>query len=267
MDLINVFGKEWYYGMEAGRRVHPHHPNVVFTNDCVVKYNSENGETVEFRTRKLDKPITTRHWDGKDYVSNYAVGGICSCDAYSYGTFSIKCKLPKGSGQHAAFWLSGDKTWPPEIDCFETCNTLKAKTMAWPHIFQIFKNGYATELLKWTSIMPARRIQPNIHWDTDKNDKCTSAFNTPFNFFNNPYDEFNEYRILWMPDLIKIIYNGNPVMECRDESILEWFNKSPLMHVILDNNYIQSVEDCKKDVKTGYTKTPFVVYGFEYRPL
>ena len=266
MDKISVFGKDWHYGMEGGRRVHPNNPNVVFTEKCVNKFESEFGETIEFKTNKLKEPIITRHWDGKDYVSNYESGGITSCDDYSYGTFTLMCKMPKGSGQHAAFWLSGEKSWPPEIDCFESFNKLNGKTLTWPDIYSIFKNKYSSDLLKWNFIMPARRIQPNIHWGTIENHKSTNAFNTPVNFFYDPYNKFNEYKIVWTPDKIEIFYNRNLVMKCIDKNVLDWFNKDHLMYVVINNNYIPDIQNCKKD-EIEMEKTPFVVYGFEYEPI
>lgn len=38
---------------------------------------------------------------------------------YLYGMFEIRCKMPKGSGAAAAFWLTGHNAWPPEFDVFE----------------------------------------------------------------------------------------------------------------------------------------------------
>lgn len=253
--------------MEGGRRVHPQHPNEVFTDEDIHVYDDpENGETAEFTTRRLGSPVTTRHWDGRDYVSNYAAGGIYSVDAYTYGRFSIRAKLPKGSAAHAAFWLSGDKTWPPEIDCFETYNTFRGKTLSWPDPFRQFANGFASDILKWNCIIPVRRVQPNIHWNTAYNHEDLRTFNVPFNFFDDPYNGFNEYDILWMPELIKIHYNGYPVLECRDTNILKWFNEYPMMHVILDNSYTRKVTDGVKD-EADLPKTPFIVYGFEYEKL
>lgn len=48
--MIEAFGKQWNTTMEGGRRVHPNHPNTVFTDDMVVQNN--DGITTED-----DKPI------------------------------------------------------------------------------------------------------------------------------------------------------------------------------------------------------------------
>lgn len=267
METLEVFGKRWFYGMEDGRRIHPQFPNVVDTEDCVAVRKQMNGSDVlELSTRKLDEPVTTRHWDGKDYISNYATGSIYSCDSYSYGTFSIEAVLPKGSMQHAAFWMSGDSSWPPEIDCFETYNTKRGRTLTCPDIVTQIINGYASDLLKWNGILPARRVKPNLHWGTKDNHECLCAFNTPFNFFDEPYICFNTYEVVWMPELIKIEYNRNLVLECRNKDILECFNKDPHMHVILSNSYVPDVQSGVKD-EMPMPKTTYVIRSFTYREL
>lgn len=65
--MIKAFGKQWNTTMEGGRRVHPNHPNTVFTDDMVVQ---NNDGTISLLTEKADTPITTKHWDGNWYVSN-----------------------------------------------------------------------------------------------------------------------------------------------------------------------------------------------------
>jgi beta-glucanase (GH16 family) len=38
---------------------------------------------------------------------------------FKYGYFAIRSKNPTGPATWPAFWLTGQKNWPPEIDIFE----------------------------------------------------------------------------------------------------------------------------------------------------
>lgn len=262
--MIEAFGKQWNTTMEGGRRVHPNHPNTVFTDDMVAQ---NNDGTISLFTEKADIPITTKHWDGKWYVSKYKCGAMYSADAYSYGVFTIKCVLPKGSFQHAAFWLTGHKSWPPEIDGFETYNTKNGFRMAFPDTFRIFQNAYSSELLRWNAMMPATRIQPNIHWTENGNHKSTKVYNVPFNFLDSPFDKVNVYSIEWTPDYIQIYYNDFLVMDCFDKKVLESFNKDHAMRVVMTSNYVPKIQDNEKEEKTTVRKTPFIIKDFTYEPL
>lgn len=259
---IDLFGHEWIIGMEGGRRVHPKHPNVVFTDDCVKQTNYG----VLLNSRKLIDPIITKYWDGNEYLSNYASGGISSKESFSYGIFTANCILPEGSGQHAAFWLSGFNSWPPEIDCFETYVKLNGGKMSICDVIRQLKNPYTSDLVKCNCLMPTYRIQPNVHWGTPDDDKMCKVYNVPFNFLDEPYTKENKYKVIWTPYRITILYNGYEIFNCTDDNVLNWFNADPHMRVIFSNGYIREIQDGVKDVR--YTEnTPFVITNFTYQQI
>lgn len=66
-------------------------------------------------------PATDTLSDGQPNYREFKFtsGVMTTKAAYTYGLFEINCRLPGGKGFWPAFWLTGDNSWPPEIDVFE----------------------------------------------------------------------------------------------------------------------------------------------------
>lgn len=69
---------------------------------------------------------TTKGWyykDGEIIRDKYPAssGMIHSGESFrqKYGTFSIRCKLPKGNNLLPSTWLLDKQSWPPKLDIFE----------------------------------------------------------------------------------------------------------------------------------------------------
>ena len=117
----------------------------------------------------------------------------------AYGYFEVRCKLPRGAGHWAAFWLmsegvatvDGSGRDGTEIDVFESPNY-------W---------------LRWVPLY-GDCVTSNIHYDGygdghKKKNICRTS--VP----GNPYDEFHTYGLEWNEDEYIIYVDG---MECGRSS-------------------------------------------------
>lgn len=150
------------------------------------------------------------------------IGMIHSQQSWQGGWFEAWIRLPQGQPYWTAFWMSGDKSWPPEIDIFE----------AYSHI----GDQYHDKTL-FGKKRPNRKIQPNLHWgrvvDGTKdqwgaNDvevaECT--------------ERLVQYACLWERDRIEIYYDGIKVFQCTDSKILQWYNnQTSSQNIIIGHGY------------------------------
>lgn len=98
---------------------------------------------------------------------------------FLYGMFEIRCKLPKKNGQYPAFWLTGNNSWPPEIDVFEFNGSNRNSffsTVHWPH----------------------------SNFPNPKNESASNFYNFPFDLS----DDFHTYTVVWTPTKITWFFDG-----------------------------------------------------------
>lgn len=135
-----------------------------------------------FETQKLPSPIII---DGLEY--KYSTGMMVSkideiphCSSYSdagylYGMFEIRCKFPKKHGQYPAYWLYGDKSWPPEIDVFEF-------------------NGHAHD-----------QFFTAIYWGQNNDPQsCGNMYHFPFDIT----DDFHTWTMVWTPTQVTWFFDN-----------------------------------------------------------
>ena len=208
-DFTQYRDYEWEYGPKWGE----FHPKKLFK-----RYDME-GRTFEFTPKGILK--MTPQWNPKTYKKsnfpqwqkdldvpdeftiNHMVPRLHSTTGYRYGWFEAKIKLPKGKNLWPAFWLTGMKSWPPEIDILEA--------------YSCKNKFYGNGLFKWW------KLQPNLHYGyVDDNTKgSTGAVDIPV---YKATERFVQYACLWEEDKILIYYDGKLVVECRDKEVLKWFN-------------------------------------------
>jgi len=103
----NNEGGEFLTGMYWGT-IHPNDSYQVMT-DKPVKFSGHN----------IMLDIIPHNGMYGDYAPLFDVGCVYYRQPFTYGEFSIRCILPYSDSAFPAFWLSGSKTWTPEIDIFE----------------------------------------------------------------------------------------------------------------------------------------------------
>lgn len=143
----------------------------------------------------------------ESWVSPWAAGLLSSRIAWQYGWFEATIKLPKDKSQWSAFWLAGDKSWPPEIDVFEAYSTTDPENLT---------------------------LKPNIHWGkagTWQHGK--KDYGAPIIELHDPTDRFIQYAVHWTKDFIRIYFDGYLVQECTNKEALKQ-NSQP-QYIILNH--------------------------------
>ena len=117
-DTLNL--NKWQVGMPWGT-FHGQQPHQYYGDSQVFTHKGKLIFTNEF------KPKTFK-LNGRDTIIPYSVGCVNSYYGFSatYGYYAIRSKNPSGLAAWPAFWLTGKKYWPPEIDIFEMYSECKA---------------------------------------------------------------------------------------------------------------------------------------------
>jgi len=178
-----------------------------------------------------------------DEIRTFSVGVISVNHGFGPGTFTMKCIMPEGTNLWPAVWLTGFKSWPPELDLCE------AYTYAKP--------DYNKNFLM-------RRFQPNLHY-TNKNGKHKML--GPKNTFKCRTDEYGENTFTGIinPEKIEILYNGFRVFRTIKKDIISQFLESgvyPVFNVSVNssfgmNDYNNYVNGGKKMKITGFNYVPY----------
>ena len=218
-DLTQYNEKDWTYGPKWGE----FHPKQLY-----VRYDME-GNTIQFNDNNVLKmaprfePKTYKksdfpHWQQDmdvpdEFVIVHKTPRLHSVQAYRYGWFEAKIKLPKGKNLWPAYWLTGANSWPPEIDMLEA--------------YSKYDKNYGN---KWG--ISSWKLQPNIHYGiVEQGSKgSTGAVDIPI---YKATEKFIHYACLWEEDRIEIYYDGRIAYECKDPEVLKWFNMGHNWMVII----------------------------------
>lgn len=212
--------EKWRYAMPWGD-FHGGYLHQYYDTDGTLSYVSPEGLILELRRipktwKKSDLPEWRQTSDIPDVLTiPVGVGFVSTKQYWRYGWFEASIKLPKGQSYWNAFWMSGEYTWPPEIDIFE----------AYSH------EGPEYQSNKFKH----RRIKPNLHYRLVKNNsqKMYGSFN---NTVAEATKRFVQYVCHWEENFIKIYYDGKLVLQCTDPKILDWFNKPNSHHFLILNH-------------------------------
>lgn len=242
-------GYNWEAKMEGGRIIHPDNPWYWCSTNTIEKIDD-----TQLDLYIKENPKKVKHWDGKIYHPIYECATLRSKEEFSFGTFSLEVKLPKGYNLWASFWLSGVENWPPEIDILEA---------------ESENNSYYDWTIpQFPYVYPSWRTTTNIHYNNERmvHEDVGSRNISIFKQVKNPTENFIKYEVEWLPDRITFKVNGNKVREFKDhvcEKVVKNL-KHPeydnMMNVII-NLWVDNPDKCK--VKQ---LTPMSIRNFRYRP-
>ena len=126
-----------------------------------------------------------------DYIIPYIAGWVDTQFIFEqqYGYFEIECKIPNGTGYWPAFWLCGNKHWPPEIDIFEfwTSKNYRMKSGTY-----VRKDGIVTGSGSLFGSICGHSTLPKF---------ITTSF--------------NRYGVWWTKDFVRYYFNDILVYELR----------------------------------------------------
>ena len=249
--MIEWCGYKWDSSLEGGRLIHTSFPWQWYSEKCSTVDSEGN---LHLKIMKSHRQI--RYSDGTLYSSDYGVGTLRTREKFDYGTFSCEMKMPKGLNLSASFWLSGDSSWPPEIDIeegwSEDGNWLHDRTEYFPWIFK-----------SW-------RTTNNVVFLDKKGDKESKTHAGSKNILLmqqplDPTENFIEYSCVWKPDSITFYANGKKVRKICGKIAKKLIenNENPghLMRVILN---IWMENPAEKEVRMD---SELVVRNFKYTPL
>lgn len=207
-DKPGVDQEKWRFGQPWGD-FHPGDLAQYYGTEGQLTYVSPDGLVLELRHRpktyiKSQLPEWRRTPEIPDeFTIPYGVGLVTSRVGWKYGWFEAEIKLPDGKYHWPAFWLTGENSWPPEIDIFEAYSR---------EIPSYSRKG----LKNWV-------IQPNLHYGSTElgTKEIYGAYNCPI---PDADKRFVKYACWWEKDFIRIYYDGSLVFECTNPKVLRNFN-------------------------------------------
>ena len=157
---------------------------------------------------------------------------ITTRKAFGFGTYQWKVTLPKGVGLWPAVWFSGEITWPPEIDVIE---------------------AYSDSKGNWSN-----RLNTNVHIGSNGENHKQVGARRHGSYINK--NEDIDFTLIWLPNCIKIYYNGFLVRRITNKYDLVWFNQNQIMilNTALNPDYL--INATYQDI----SKSPFIVKNYKY---
>jgi hypothetical protein len=226
-----LYVEDWRYAMPWGD-FHPGYLHQYYDNNGTLSYCSPEGLVLDLKKipkswKKSDLPEWRRTPEMPDeFTIPVGVGFVSTKKSWQYGWFESWIKLPEGKSYWPAFWMSGQNSWPPEIDILEAYSYIGPKY-----------DGY-TLFEKWGK-KPNRKIQPNIHYGSQEhgNQDNYRSYDVPV---ANCTERFVQYVCHWEKEFIRIYYDGALILECTDDKVLKYFNReSDQMFVIFNHGLHQ----------------------------
>jgi len=172
--------------------------------------------------------------------------GLVSCtEKFSFGTYSIKAKLPKGKNLWPAFWMWSWDSWPPEIDVFEAYTNSKGSYLK-PNL----KNPCGF----WN-------VQTNVHYTKENKNKMIGS-KTHYFGFKDPSEHFITYTLIWERDSISFFYDNRLVRKIKDKKILSQLSNTT-MNVVINNGI---TEDAILN-SSMIDESDFIIKEFRFSPI
>ena len=221
-----LYAGDWRYGMPWGD-FQPANLHQYYDTNGILSRCTPEGLQLDLKKspktwKKSDLPDWRRTPEMPDeFTIPVGVGFISSKKSWQYGWFEAWIKLPEGKSYWPAFWMTGQNSWPPEIDILEAYSYIGPKY-----------EGY-TLFEKWWK-KPNRKIQPNLYFANQDNYR---SYDVPV---AKCTERFVQYVCHWEKDFIRIYYDGTLVFECTNPKILQYFNgEKDQMFVIFNHGLHQ----------------------------
>jgi beta-glucanase (GH16 family) len=235
--VIRWAGYEWKTEKSPGVSFHEDNPHMWYNDDCT-RVLSDG--TLSLDAKYMPKKYTDSK--GRECYPEIAIGLIRTRKVFWHGKFEIYAKLPQGTWLWPAFWVSGDKTWPPEIDIFEGYSDKKGSYRSFQWNKPCAK--YAVKTNAWKNVYPDhKQFGASQH----------KAFKRP--------NDFNYFTMEWTKDKVNIFYNSHLVRTFDDHKLIQQMNEQGV-HVLLNNGCANDAKGLDKD----YKPSSFLVKSFVYTP-
>lgn len=232
--MIDWSGYNWNSGQPWGT-IHPdktiqwYDPSAIIEND--------NG-SLSFLTH-----YNPKYYENLNITSPIGIGLMTSEDRFTYGTFEIEAKLPKGNQLWPAFWMYPTEGLYREIDIFE----------AYSNNCGNYLNFYINHILSlW-------KIETNLHIKNDDGTWGSRGPKAKFFTWKNPAKNFNKYKLVWTPNEISIWYNNKKVREADRDYVVRCRDYE---FAVLINNALRN----DADITESHETSEFVVNYFKYTP-
>lgn len=236
MKYLTWAGQEWRTYKPDGGPFHPDNPHMWYDDDCV---NALADGTLSLDAKYNPKSF---NFEGKIYTSEIGVGLVASRKTFYHGKFEACIKLPKGNWLWPAFWVTGAKTWPPEVDIFEGYSDGKGSYRHFMWTKPCCK--FAVKTNGWKNVYPDQK----------------QLGQTQHKAFKHP-DKYHYFTMVWKPEKIELFYDSHKVRTFDDKKMLSQMNEQG-MRVILNNGCRNEA----KDLKQGYQPSSMLVKSFIYVP-
>ena len=231
--IINWCGYEWLT-QERWGQIHPEHPHQWYDPFAVIPNNDE------LLLYAYKKP---KYFPDLKITSPTAVGLVSCLEKFSYGTFELEAKMPKGKQTWPAFWMYSWSDWPPEIDVFESYSNNKQS---------YFKFRILRPLGFWN-------VQTCLHYRDNSGNHTMIKPKTHWFGFKDPSTNYIKYKVEWFKDVINYYYNDRLVRTIKDSFILNQF-KGQYMNVVINNAISETLNPDEA------VSNIFKVKNFKYTP-
>jgi len=230
-------GFEWKTEKSPGVSFHEDNPHMWYNDDCA---RVQSDGLLCLNAKYMPKRYIDSH--GKECFPEIAVGLVKSRKVFWHGKYEVCCKLPQGKWLWPAFWVYGDKTWPPEIDIFEGYSDGKGSYRNFQWTRPCTK--YAVKTNAWKGVYPdQKQFGGQQH----------KAMKDP--------GKYNYFTMLWTKNKVDILFNSKLVRTFDDKKLLSQMNEQGV-HVLLNNGCCNDA----KDLDASYKPSTFFVKSFIYDP-
>lgn len=193
MDF-KYFGFNWKTTME-GRKLHPSFSYMYYDGLNTIRVNQD--AALELSMRYLPAVITD--YQGT-FESTYAVATMRSDEILKQGYLEAEIKLPRGKRLWPSFWLSGEGSWPPEIDIIECWNENRG-------------NYFRLTQPQFPWLVPGWRVTTNYHYkdlttpDSQKQSIGSRQISI-FKMLRSPDEYFHKYGVYFDDKEIRFYVDG-----------------------------------------------------------
>lgn len=198
---------------------------------------------IELRNNELilKTQYNPKYFPELDTTSNIGVGLVHCPDRLRHGIYEIEAVLPAGKRLWPAFWLTAWDQWPPEIDVFEAYTNRWGNYLHWD----------------WRTPFAFLNVKTNVHYGSyNAGTKEEIGGRSKYFTLKDPRKNIMRYTLLWLPDRLKIMYNGKLVREVTDQEILSDINRFD-MYIVLNNAVNEDADLNDEHVTSEFRITKF----------